>query len=214
MRPPSSMILLGMALDRSEQMARIRGFDTSPELALRRALWARGLRYRLKTRTPGGTPDLVFAKERLAVFIDGCFWHGCPLHYARPRSRETFWSAKLAGNIDRDQRQSAALQVAGWHVLRVWEHEVVLDIRRVADQVEAAIDNDVAAWTTQLRVRRVLDLGEGWERRELVMLGAPDAVIKHADGPRITAKARVLRNATDRRGTTTRRRQRKQSRNV
>src|SRR5688572_18812214 len=125
-----------MGLNRSEQMARIKGFDTSPEIALRRALWARGLRYRLKIRTPGGRPDVVFPTERLAVFIDGCFWHGCPLHYASPRSRKDFWSAKLAENIDRDWRQSTALQAAGWCVVRLWEHEVVLDLVRAAKQVE------------------------------------------------------------------------------
>lgn len=180
-----------MGLNRSEQMARIKGFDTSPELALRRALWARGLRYRLKIRTPGGRPDVVFHKDRVAVFIDGCFWHGCPLHYARPRSREGFWSAKLTENIDRDFRQSMALQAAGWCVLRLWEHEVVLDVSGAAGRVERALIDHDPTWTRQRRVRRVLDLGGGLERRELVSLGSPNAVIEVAEGARTTAKARI-----------------------
>jgi DNA mismatch endonuclease, patch repair protein len=183
-----------MGLNRSEQMARIKGFDTSPELALRRVLWARGLRYRLKARTPGGRPDVAFSKDRLAVFIDGCFWHGCPLHYARPRSREGFWSAKLTENIDRDFRQSTALEAAGWCVLRLWEHEVVLDVSGAAERVEHALNGHVVAWTRQRRVRRVLDLGGGVERRELVTLGGPETVIDVEEGARITAKARVLKS--------------------
>jgi DNA mismatch endonuclease, patch repair protein len=182
-----------MGLNRSEQMARIRGSDTSPEVALRRALWARGLRYRVKARTPGGRPDVTFSKQQVAVFIDGCFWHGCPLHYARPRSRQDFWSAKLAENIDRDCRQSTALQAAGWCVVRLWEHEVILDLLGATEQVELALRRNVASWTMQRRVRRVLDLGGGLERRELVALGSPEAVIEFVDGARITAKARVLK---------------------
>jgi DNA mismatch endonuclease, patch repair protein len=180
-----------VGLSRSEQMARIRGSDTSPEVALRRALWKRGLRYRLKARTPGGKPDVTFPKQRLALFIDGCFWHGCPLHYARPRSRQNFWSAKLAENIDRDWRQSTALQAAGWCVVRLWEHEVILDLVQAAERVELALKRNVDSWTVQRRVRRVLDLGGGLERRELVTLGFPEAVIEVVDGVRITAKARA-----------------------
>jgi DNA mismatch endonuclease, patch repair protein len=190
-----------MGLNRSEQMARIRGSDTSPEVALRRALWARGFRYRLKVRTPGGSPDVTFPKERLAVFIDGCFWHGCPLHYARPRSRQDFWSAKLAENIDRDWRQSKALQAAGWCVVRLWEHEVILDLVRATQQVELALKRSVEAWTMQRRVRRVVDLGGGLERREFVTLGSPEAVVEFVDGTRITAKARVLKGTAGRRRT-------------
>jgi len=183
-------------VNRSEQMARIKGFNTSPELTLRRALWARGLRYRLNVRTPGGRPDLTFAKDRLAVFIDGCFWHGCPLHYTRPRSREEFWSAKLIENIDRDCRQATALRAAGWSVLRLWEHEVVLDVSGAAARVEHALIGHIAPWARQRRVRRVLDLGGGVERRELVTLGAPETVVEVKESARVTAKVRVLKSVT------------------
>jgi DNA mismatch endonuclease (patch repair protein) len=128
-----------MALSRSEQMSRIRGTNTTPERLLRQALWAAGLRYRLNGRTSSGRPDLLFAGAKVAVFIDGCFWHGCPAHYVRPRTREEFWSAKLRGNVERDQRQTASLEAEGWRVLRIWEHEVVEDVRATVNRVRAVL---------------------------------------------------------------------------
>ena len=93
-----------MALTRSQNMSRIRGSDTRPEMVVRRALWSRGHRYRAGYKTPGGKADVAFPGKKIAVFIDGCFWHGCPAHYVRPRSREDFWSAKLLENVQRDRR--------------------------------------------------------------------------------------------------------------
>jgi len=110
-------------MSRSETMARVRSRDTSPELALRRALWSAGLRYRLHRDLPG-TPDLAFVRARLAVFVDGCFWHGCPRHYSAPATRSEFWAKKLRGNVDRDRRVEADLAVMGWKSVRIWEHEV------------------------------------------------------------------------------------------
>jgi DNA mismatch endonuclease, patch repair protein len=182
-----------MGLTRSEQMARIRGTNTSPELTLRRALWARGLRYRLHARTPAGKPDVVFSASRVAVFIDGCFWHGCPLHYARPRSREDFWSAKLVENVERDARQAGLLESAGWRVVRLWEHEVITELGHAVDRVEEAVRGGGCPWAAQRRVRRVTDIGGGLERREFVVLKAPAEVIEVADGPRVTAKARAVK---------------------
>ncbi len=182
-----------MGLTRSEQMARIRGTDTSPEVTLRRALWSRGLRYRLHARTPAGRPDVLLPASRVAVFIDGCFWHGCPLHYARPRSREEFWSAKLVANIDRDARQSALLEAAGWQVVRLWEHEVVEELASAVDRVERAVRGSSSPWAVQRRVRRVIDVGGGLERREIVALCAPSDVVAVTEGPRVTAKARAVK---------------------
>lgn len=116
-------------------MARIRGRDTRPEQLLRRALWKDGLRYRLQYRLTCGRPDLAFPGARLAVFIDGCFWHGCPEHYVRPRSRGDFWSRKLRENVERDIRQTQALQEAGWKVERVWEHEIFTRLKDVVERV-------------------------------------------------------------------------------
>ena len=103
-----------------------RKVDTSPELRLRSALHRRGLRFRKHFRIDVGavrvTPDVVFPRRRLAVFVDGCFWHGCPEHGTRPATNVGYWSAKLARNRERDARVNDALGLAGWEVLRLWEH--------------------------------------------------------------------------------------------
>lgn len=113
-------------MDRSENMARIRGRDTTPEVLLRNALWHQGVRYRKNLRVLGIRPDIVFLKAKLAVFVDGCFWHGCPEHYVRPRSSNpAFWAAKLATNTERDERQMSRLEADGWRVIRIWEHQVM-----------------------------------------------------------------------------------------
>lgn len=119
-------------------MSRIRGTDTKPELALRRALWRCGLRYRLKQRLPG-KPDIVFIRARLVVFVDGCFWHACPLHQTRPKTNAEFWRTKIATNVQRDTRVTAVLQEQGWEVLRFWEHEVVEDVQKVVATIQAAM---------------------------------------------------------------------------
>ena len=113
-----------MALTRSEQMARISGRNTRPEVLLRRLLWRAGMRYRLFGTTHVGRPDIVFRSKRVAVFVDGCQWHGCPQHYVRPRSNCDFWMAKLAANVARDRRQTIELERSGWRVVRVWEHDL------------------------------------------------------------------------------------------
>jgi DNA mismatch endonuclease (patch repair protein) len=125
-------------------MARIKGKDTSPELRLRRALWAAGLRYRVHYRTPAGRADLALVKARIAIYLDGCFFHGCPEHYVRPRSRTDFWSAKLRGNVERDRRQTLTLEAAGWRVCRVWEHEVFEALASIVDRIR-----QVAAGSTE-----------------------------------------------------------------
>ena len=156
-----------MALNRSEQMARIRARDTKPETLLRRLLWTRGLRYRLHLRVDGCRPDLVFKGARVAVFVDGCFWHGCPDHYVRPRTRARFWHGKLLDNVDRDIRQTRTLEELGWRVCRLWEHEVMEDPQGSAGFVEAAIEAE--RWRPQpsWRVVRVEAIGgcENLERR-------------------------------------------------
>jgi DNA mismatch endonuclease, patch repair protein len=106
---------------------------------MRKALWAAGLRYRLHLRTPYGRPDIVFPYKKVAVFIDGCFWHGCPLHYVRPRSQEEFWATKLRQNIQRDRRQTGDLESAGWRVVRIWEHELADDIGAAVLVVRSAL---------------------------------------------------------------------------
>ena len=103
-----------------------RGRDTSPEMALRRAVHALGLRYRVNRRplkSVRRTADLVFPSAHVAVFVDGCFWHGCPDHYVAPKANADFWAAKLKGNRARDLETDVTLEREGWTVIRVWEHE-------------------------------------------------------------------------------------------
>src|SRR5262245_51945914 len=116
-------------------MARIRPRDTSPERLLRKHLWNAGLRYRLHVPTPAGRPDIVFVSRRVAVFVDGCFFHGCPDHYVRPRSSCAFWAEKLAANVRRDIDQTRELERLGWRVCRIWEHEVFENPSRVAKRI-------------------------------------------------------------------------------
>jgi DNA mismatch endonuclease (patch repair protein) len=99
--------------------------DTPCEVAVRRELHRRGLRYRVDRPIPGVTkarPDITFPAQRVAVFIDGCFWHLCPEHGTVPTANEWWWREKLEGNVARDQRHNTALGAAGWTVVRIWEH--------------------------------------------------------------------------------------------
>lgn len=110
-------------IQRRSVMARNRGKDTGPEVVLRKQLWKRGLRYR-KHYPLTGRPDISFPSAKLVVFIDGCFWHGCPTHYVSPQTRSDFWKAKLEKNRTRDAVVNERLRKEGWTVLRFWEHEV------------------------------------------------------------------------------------------
>lgn len=108
---------------RSRMMAGIRGRDTRPEMAVRRALFAAGFRFRLHRRDLPGSPDIVLPGRMIAVFVHGCFWHrhgGC--RYSKlPATRPEFWKAKLDANVERDSRAIQALRAGGWRVLIVWE---------------------------------------------------------------------------------------------
>ena len=111
--------------ERSALMSRIRGVDTNPELFVRRSLHAMGYRYRTHVRELPGRPDLVFSRRHAVIFVHGCFWHrhGCRKTYV-PKTRESFWQRKFAGNVNRDKRNERLLAEAGWRVLVVWECEV------------------------------------------------------------------------------------------
>jgi len=126
----------------SARMSVARRRDTAPELAVRRLLHARGLRFRVNYAIPGQrrrTIDIAFTRPRVAVFIDGCFWHGCPEHGTQPQRNSAWWQAKLAANRARDADSDAILRAQGWSVVRVWEHELPdLAAARIAEHVAAA----------------------------------------------------------------------------
>ena len=126
--------------DRRRNMQANRRRDTKPERALRSALHRAGFRYRcdLRIDLPGGRvrPDIVFTRKRVAVFVDGCFWHCCPEHGSRPAVNQIYWSPKLARNVERDARNTKLLTDEGWVVLRIWEHE---DIDSGFDRVIATL---------------------------------------------------------------------------
>ncbi|MFF3994566.1 very short patch repair endonuclease [Streptomyces cyaneofuscatus] len=116
-----------------------RGRDTTPELRIRSLLHREGLRYRVSARPLPGvrrTADLVFTRARVAVFVDGCFWHGCPDHCRPARTNSDFWRAKIDGNRVRDAQTDQLLVEAGWRAIRIWEHE---DPVRAARRVAAVV---------------------------------------------------------------------------
>lgn len=119
-------------------MSRIHGKDTDPEVRLRRELWAAGLRYRIHYKITG-RPDIVFPRARVAIFVDGCFWHGCPVHSVRPKANSRFWATKLEGNIARDNKVNAELNTLGWKVIRIWEHDVYSNIEKAVNCVVRAV---------------------------------------------------------------------------
>jgi DNA mismatch endonuclease (patch repair protein) len=118
------MLLDSVSKDvRSKIMRSIRSKNTCPELKLRKALWSRGFRYRIHYGKE--KIDIAFPSKKIALFVDGCFWHGCPLHSHLPKSNEAYWTPKLRKNIERDLAKNRRLEAEGWKVLRFWEHELL-----------------------------------------------------------------------------------------
>lgn len=116
-----------------------KGRDTKPELALRRAVHALGLRYRVSVRPLPAvrrTADLVFTRAKVAVFLDGCFWHGCPVHHTKSATNAAYWADKVDKNRARDHETDAMLKAAGWTAVRIWEHE---DLREAALKIESVV---------------------------------------------------------------------------
>ena len=119
-------------------MTSVRSKDTGIEIAVLRAVHARGLRFRKHVRSLPGTPDIVFSGARVVVFVDGDFWHGQRFP-AWQHKLSPYWDAKIERNRQRDRKNFARLRREGWLVLRVWEHDVLADVEGVADRIEAAV---------------------------------------------------------------------------
>lgn len=125
---------------RSYNMSRIRCRNTKPEIILRKMIFAAGLKgYRLNYKLMG-KPDIVFTRRKVAVFIDGCFWHKCPRCFAPPESNRAFWTAKIEGNVKRDKEVNAALKKMGYKVLRFWQHELKKNINKCVDKIEFVLE--------------------------------------------------------------------------
>jgi DNA mismatch endonuclease, patch repair protein len=125
--------------DASRRMRRVRQKNTDAESALRRELHALGLRYRVQVPVltkPRRVADIVFVGPRVAVFVDGCFWHGCPSHATWPKNNADFWRAKIVTNQQRDRDTDSRLRADGWEVVRVWAHEAP---REAASKVAALV---------------------------------------------------------------------------
>ncbi|HAC14604.1 MAG TPA: very short patch repair endonuclease [Bacteroidetes bacterium] len=109
---------------RKKNMSHILGKNTGPEIKLRKLLWSNNIRgYRIHYNLPG-KPDIVFTKKKIAIFIDGCFWHKCPVDFQEPETRKEFWMKKINSNVERDQKNTRQLQDDNWTVMRFWEHDV------------------------------------------------------------------------------------------
>ena len=125
--------------------------DTKPEVALRKELHRQGYRYRkdYQLRPEAGIrvkPDIVFTARKVAVFVDGCFWHVCPEHGRQPTSNEWYWTPKLTRNMERDQKVTAALEGAGWSVVRIWEHvELAAAVQLVVNALEHVSDTSCSS---------------------------------------------------------------------
>jgi DNA mismatch endonuclease (patch repair protein) len=123
---------------RSWNMSQIKGMNTTPEVAVRRCAYKRGLRYRTHVMSLSGRPDMVFHSARLVVFIDGDFWHGWRFPQWKGRLKP-FWEAKIERNRRRDKKNFRKLRREGWHVIRLWEHEVKADVEDCVDRIVRAI---------------------------------------------------------------------------
>ena len=109
---------------RAYNMSKIRGKNTGPEVKLRKLLYAHGIKgYRVHYNL-SGKPDIVFVKKKITIFVDGCFWHKCPVCFQEPETRKEFWMKKILSNIERDKKVDEQLKNAGWAVIRIWEHEI------------------------------------------------------------------------------------------
>lgn len=126
---------------RSYCMSRIRAQNTSPEIKFRKFIWEKGVRgYRVKNKIHG-KPDLYFPKKKLAVFLDGCFWHKCPKCFVKPKSRNEYWDKKIENNIMRDKQINAKLKKEGIRVIRIWEHDIKKDLNKCYGKLNKKLQN-------------------------------------------------------------------------
>lgn len=117
------------------------GKDTKMEVRVRKALWHKGYRYRKNHRKLLGTPDISFPKSKIVIFLDSCFWHGCPLHFKLPKKNREFWEQKIQRNMERDSEVNYHYDEEGWIILRFWEHEINSDFPYVLKVITFYVDS-------------------------------------------------------------------------
>ena len=120
---------------RSKIMSSIRSKNTVPELTIRKILWKRGARYRIHDKTVFGTPDISNKARKIAVFLDGCFWHGCERCFTMPKTNPEFWKKKMSANQNRRKIVNGKLKASGWTVMQFWEHDIRKNPIRVVDRI-------------------------------------------------------------------------------
>ncbi|NTW26871.1 MAG: very short patch repair endonuclease [Candidatus Moranbacteria bacterium] len=124
---------------RSEVMSKIRAKETKLEICLRKELWKEGFRYRKNAPGYYGKPDILLKKLKTVIFVDSCFWHGCPKHFKMPLSNKEFWSEKIERNRNRDKEVSKHYKKLGWKVLRIWEHDLKNDLNKTINKLISSI---------------------------------------------------------------------------
>lgn len=124
---------------RSEVMSRVKNKDSKIEIAFRKALWKEGFRYRKNATNHFGKPDIVLPKYKTVIFIDSCFWHGCPKHGSVPQTRKKFWQTKIEKNKKRDKKVIRHYKKEGWGIIRVWEHKIK-KIDSVVERIKTKIN--------------------------------------------------------------------------
>jgi DNA mismatch endonuclease, patch repair protein len=128
---------------RKYNMSRIKGKNTGPEVKLRKLLYSKGIRgYRIHYNL-AGKPDIVFIKKKIAIFIDGCFWHKCPICFQEPETRKEFWMKKIHSNVERDKKVDDQLRDDGWTVIRIWEHEIKKNPEKYIEIIREKLQNSV-----------------------------------------------------------------------
>ncbi|SHL13555.1 very short patch repair endonuclease [Alicyclobacillus tolerans] len=124
---------------RSEIMSAVRSNNTSLELRVRRELWRRGFQFRTNVKDLPGKPDIAIKKLKLVIFIDSCFWHGCPEHVRMPKSNVEYWTTKIEKNKTTDKTITEHYQAMGWHIVRIWEHDVKSNFENTMDKLVKVI---------------------------------------------------------------------------
>jgi DNA mismatch endonuclease, patch repair protein len=120
---------------RSFNMSRIRSTETKMEIALRKALWREGFRYRKNPSSYFGKPDIVLKKYKTVIFLDSCFWHACRKHFRLPETNRDFWSTKIEKNKKRDKEVNEYYRKLGWSIIRIWEHEIKADMDKTVNKI-------------------------------------------------------------------------------